>query len=486
MAKFSAVIHGMDAGAARKAIDSHERAKKQFSQLRSVMKSATSHGLDRIDVLTYPMCTLFFVKARKCLVFPSLPSRRWRMSCYLTRKKRFRQHQETPFGRDCRSNDVSALLGETYDRDIEKHSEEARCWLTQLQRKRFTQRADGVISTAISTEEWAKGWSKMRESTASAPGSHYGHWKTAAVVYRLPEDHVDYFPELSATYAAMMSLPLKHGFAPKRWCSCIDAIIEKFPGRPIIGKLRIIMLYDADFHFALKLVWGERLQSDTLSPIGLWVPTTTGRDMGVRLRMLFSRNCSFNEFARLTLTSAISVDNDAKSCSDRIIKILAMIACMSVGLILAVATMHNLTHHKMKQRVKSRHGLFRAYFGTDTGELESSSQGSGGSPGIWLIYSVTMLAAFQSFSSGMKLMSPYESLLVVSILAVFFVDDGMPGVKDAADESPSPLLNLILVAEKSAQSWDRLLFASRGALELTKCFAYIIYWDISPSKPPWC
>jgi hypothetical protein len=48
---------------------------------------------------------------------------------------------------------VSALLGGTYDRDLEKLSEEARYWLTQLQRKPFTQRADGVISTAISTEE---------------------------------------------------------------------------------------------------------------------------------------------------------------------------------------------------------------------------------------------------------------------------------------------------------------------------------------------
>jgi hypothetical protein len=39
-------------------------------------------------------------------------------------------------------------------------------------------------------------------------------------------------------------------------------------------------------------------------------------------------------------------------------------------------------------------------------------------------------------------------------------------------------------AEQSAQSWERFLFASGGALELSKRFAYIIYWDISPSKEP--
>ena len=93
----------------------------------------------------------------------------------------------------------------------------------------------------------------MRESTALAPGSHYGHYKTAAVIAKLPEAHEDYFPELAVAYAAMASLPLKHGFEPKRWSTCIDAVLEKIPGRPIIEKLRIIMFYEADFNFVLKL-----------------------------------------------------------------------------------------------------------------------------------------------------------------------------------------------------------------------------------------
>jgi hypothetical protein len=57
----------------------------------------------------------------------------------------------------------------------------------------------------------------------------------------------------------MVSFPLQHGFAPRRWSKCVDAILEKIPGRPIIEKLRIIMLFEADFNFVLKLVWGKRL-----------------------------------------------------------------------------------------------------------------------------------------------------------------------------------------------------------------------------------
>jgi hypothetical protein len=192
------------------------------------------------------------------------------------------------------------------------------------------------------------------------------------------------------------------------------------------------------------------------------------------------------EFARLTRTSLITVDNVAKSCYDGIIKTLAMIACMAVGLPLAAAIMHNITHkNSMQHRIKSPHGLFQAYFGTDNDELEGTGQGSGASSAIWLIYSVSLLAAFRSFSPGMKLPSPFDTMLIVSVLAVFYVDDVMSGVNDASREAhPSPLVDLLAAAEKSAKSWERLLFASGGALELTKCFTYIIYWDLSPSTEP--
>jgi hypothetical protein len=72
---------------------------------------------------------------------------------------------------------------------------------------------------------------------------------------------------------------------------------------------------------------------------------------------------------------------------------------------------------------------------------------------LMLRYSVSLLAAFRSFSPGMKLLSPFDTMLIVSVLAVFYVDDGMPGVNDATEAHPSPLADLLDAAEKSAQSW---------------------------------
>jgi hypothetical protein len=64
----------------------------------------------------------------------------------------FRQHKETPFGPserraklglDCTSNDARALLDGSYDRDLDQLSDEARCWLQQLQHNSFKKEPNG-------------------------------------------------------------------------------------------------------------------------------------------------------------------------------------------------------------------------------------------------------------------------------------------------------------------------------------------------------
>ena len=91
------------------------------------------------------------------------------------------------------------------------------------------------------------------------------------------------------------------------------------------------------------------------------------------------------EHARLTRTSVVTVDNDAKSCYDRIIRTLAMTACMAAGLPKAAAAMHNKTMQEMKHTIKTRHGLSAPYASIaneDDDDLEGSGQGSGASPAI--------------------------------------------------------------------------------------------------------
>ena len=160
-------------------------------------------------------------------------------------------------GIDCSSYDFQNLLEGMYDFELDDLTEEARVWLTKLKKQGFVG-GEEQVSTQLTTNQWIDGWKKMKESTASG-GHHFGHYKIAAMVAWLPEDHPDYFPELAAFYTIMPNMPLIHGFAPRCWQHCIDAVLEKIPGKPIIEKLRVIVLFQADFNFMLKVVWGRRL-----------------------------------------------------------------------------------------------------------------------------------------------------------------------------------------------------------------------------------
>jgi hypothetical protein len=129
------------------------------------------------------------------------------------------------------------------------------------------------------------------------------------------------------------------------------------------------------------------------------------------------------------------------------------------------AIAHNKTHHGRRHRIKTRHGLSKkSYQSSNEEPMEGTGQGSGGSPAIRLIFMVSLLMAYKKFTAGMKVMSPFTTLCVLNV-AVYYVDDGMPGVNNSDSVQPQSLQQLE-AAESSAQSWERLLFVSGGRLEL--------------------
>jgi hypothetical protein len=112
------------------------------------------------------------------------------------------------------------------------------------------------------------------------------------------------------------------------------------------------------------------------------------------------------DFARNTRTNLITIDNNAKACYDRIIRVLAMTACMSLGLPKTAAIMHNTTHDGMVHRISTLYGVSEiSYSANDDGvdPMEGTGQGSGGSPAIWTIVCVSLLKAFSRFATGMRL-----------------------------------------------------------------------------------
>jgi len=233
-------------------------------------------------------------------------------------------------------------------------------------------------------------------------------------------------------------------------------IFRKNTRQAHIEKLRIIMLYQADFNFVLKLVWECHLVHHVELHSCLRTSNHASRSGHQSIDAQLSKVLLY-EFARLTRTSLVTVDNDTKSCYDHIIKSLAMIACIAVSLPLLAAAMHNHTHHGMQHQIKTRHRLLHPNSGTEQDPQEGTGQGSGASPAIWLIYAESLLAAYREFTAGMQVSSPYEVALTILILAIFYIDDGMPGVNDAIHPVASTLQDLLHQPEEASQSWERLL-----------------------------
>jgi hypothetical protein len=78
------------------------------------------------------------------------------------------------------------------------------------------------------------------------------------------------------------------------------------------------MLYEADFNFVLKLIWGKKLVRHADNNGVLGTENHGSRPVRKCTDALLEKLLLY-EHARLTRTSLITVDNDAKSCYDRII-----------------------------------------------------------------------------------------------------------------------------------------------------------------------
>jgi hypothetical protein len=104
------------------------------------------------------------------------------------------------------------------------------------------------ITTTITEDDFIysiKGW---KESTSTS-GRHLGHYK--ALIHD---------PTLLTFYVLFLNTLVSNGMALERWQNAVNVLIEKDPdGEPKLNRLRIIHLFEADYNFVLKLLWGSRL-----------------------------------------------------------------------------------------------------------------------------------------------------------------------------------------------------------------------------------
>jgi hypothetical protein len=95
------------------------------------------------------------------------------------------------------------------------------------------------IDTEISEEDFISGFKGWKESTSTSPsGRHLGHYK--AIVndpdLKKQDPEKSHLRERETNFVSslvkLLNIPIKYGFAPKRWCTSVTVMIEKDPGNP--------------------------------------------------------------------------------------------------------------------------------------------------------------------------------------------------------------------------------------------------------------
>jgi hypothetical protein len=113
------------------------------------------------------------------------------------------------------------------------------------------------IETYITSDEVAKGFRKWKETTLTSPsGCHLGLRRFPAIPTN-KKDTEKLRMQILAVQTHIINISLHNGFSPLRWQSVINAMLEKIPGRPLLHKLCVIHILEADYNLILKVIFGK-------------------------------------------------------------------------------------------------------------------------------------------------------------------------------------------------------------------------------------
>ena len=334
----------------------------------------------------------------------------------------------------------------------------------------------------MSIDDVKNGFQAWREATSTSPfGDHLGIYKV--LLKTMPESDDSPSTETIQENAwfiitTIINIGATFGLTLPRWEEAVCVMIEKAPGNLLLHKLRRIFIMASDYNMTLGTIVGRQLlwRAEDLNLLhkDLW---GTRKDRSANDAALMKELTL--GLSRITLTALATFDNDAKSCYDRVIMPLALIICRQLGLPKEAAAWIGNTTQRMKNFVKTGHGVTKDWFGSldGSGKVKHGiGQGNRAAPAIWLFVSNLLFHILEKHAQGVKFFNP-AGTRHHSRAADGYVDDvtGFTNLFERQMKGESvTVAELARATESDANLWNSLLTFSGGALELSKCFWYAI------------
>jgi hypothetical protein len=175
---------------------------------------------------------------------------------------------------------------------------------------------------------------------------------------------------------------------------------------------------------------------------------------------------------------ACMFDNDATACYDRMIPSIAMLKSRRAGMSQAATQVLRTLLERMQYHVRTAYGISTEAFSNLIEWLLGVMQGGGHSGTLWALTSSVMFDQMEQ-TPGATFHSPHP-LRTINRTGEAFVDDTSLWLLRLG----MMLAMAITLMQISAQRWERLLYATGGALNLSKCFWYGIEWTFTPTGAP--
>jgi hypothetical protein len=205
------------------------------------------------------------------------------------------------------------------------------------------------------------------------------------------DEEPDPSEKIMGVYYNVATASLEGGISLERWLNSIMTMIEKQPGCPRTNKLRVIHVYETHYNLLLKIIWARRLvwHVHDLDKINEGQagsrPGRNAIDVVIQKEMQYL-------YATLTRTGLATMDNEIKSCYDRIICNMAMMVSHHYGVTREAESMQAETLQKMLFRIRTAIGdSKKSYSHSSKTPIHGTGQGSCASPAIWLLVSSLLM-----------------------------------------------------------------------------------------------
>ncbi|CAJ1938660.1 unnamed protein product, partial [Cylindrotheca closterium] len=339
-----------------------------------------------------------------------------------------------------------------------------------LEQCRFHQ-GHSMIPMEVSPADHTYFWSRNPENKGSEPhGLHNGHFKAGI-----------YSPMVAQCDALFRHIPLTTGFVPDNWRHLMNFAIEKKPGDFRLTKMRTIQLMNSESQANYKKL--GRLAMAYGKEHHLLADGQCGsRKHHQAIDLALSKRLVW-DLLILHRRSAGWISNDAKSCFDRVVHWVAVLAMMPLAITWNALRMMFDTLATSTHRVRTGFGDSEESFHPPSMvPFQGCGQGNGAGPPIWVSVSSVIIQMMTAMGFGFECLTAIDSQLITAQCFCFVDDTDVIKAGKSVEQSGEDICHSV---QQAASTWAGGISATGGAINPEKSFWWLIDFVWDPREGKW-